>query len=217
MTQHYFSPRQSPADGEMRMIPVSARGKDLQMWVSDGVFSGRRLDPGTQELLRSLPQLGEGRSVPGGAGSPPAARAKILDLGCGWGPIATLLSLENPGSEVLAVDVNPRALALAARNAEINGATGVEAALAEEALAECRTGGVRFDLIVSNPPVRIGKAALHQMLLDWLGLLAPDGEAWLVMNKNLGADSLLKWLGKHGFSAQKVASRKGFRTIRVTL
>ncbi len=201
MTEHYFSTDHGPEPAEKRLLRIDVRGRDLQMWVSDRVFSTTRLDPGTKELLKVLP-------------SPPE-QGTFLDLGCGWGPVAVSLALERPEASVWAVDVNQRALTLTLQNAETNGAPNVRVMDAAQALEEARSTGKRFDLIVSNPPVRIGKSAMHDMLSAWLELLRSGGEAWLVIGKNLGGDSLLKWLISEGFAAEKVASRKGYRIIRV--
>jgi len=74
-----------------------------------------------------------------------------------------------------------------------------------------------FDTIWSNPPIRVGKAALHDLLGAWLPRLAPAGEAWLVVQRHLGADSLAVWLADQGWGeVEKVASAKGFRVLRVT-
>ncbi|MFT0761693.1 methyltransferase [Actinomyces sp. F1_1611] len=199
MTEHYYSEAPLPTEDELRLLPVSVRGRDLRMWVSSHVFSTGRLDPGTRELLRALPEL--------------PAEGTFLDLGCGWGPVAVTAALESPAAKVWAVDVNPRALELTRRNARENGAENVHAALADEAWKQ--STDVRFDRILSNPPVRIGKAAVQELVDRWLSRLAPTGEAWLVMGKNLGGDSLLKWLQGRGYEAVKHSSRKGYRIIRV--
>ncbi len=117
---------------------------------------------------------------------------------------------------MLATDVNERAVELTGRNAADAGHTRVRAVLADALLEELRGSGTRLDLIWSNPPMRIGKPALHALLTDWLGLLADDGEAWLVVQKNLGADSLAKWLADQGWQVERAASSKGYRLLRVT-
>lgn len=202
VTEHYFSASPEADPGDLRLLQIAPRGRDLQMWVSDRVFSSGRLDPGTKQLLLAVPPL------------PPNGR--FLDLGCGWGPVAVSAALESPKAKIWAVDVNPRALALTQQNAHINGAKNVRCFEATTALERCQADDLQFDVILSNPPVRIGKPALHRLLLDWLGLLSTQGEAWLVMNKNLGGDSLIRWLDSEGYFASKFSSRKGFRIIRVT-
>ena len=201
MNEQYFTDSAPASADETHVIDVSVRGFDLSMRVSSRVFSGSQLDLGTRQLLSVAPDL------PGGG--------TFLDLGCGWGPIATVMSLEAPGAVVWAVDVNSRALDLTARNAQAHVASGVRVLKADEALAASVESGTRFDVIWSNPPVRIGKEAMHDMLASWLGRLAPSGVAYLVVQRNLGADSLITWLNGQGFEASKFASKKGFRIIEV--
>ena len=201
MDEQYFTDSSPASAEEIRTIEVSARGFDLSMRVSSRVFSGSKLDLGTRQLLEIAPDLPQDGT--------------FLDLGCGWGPIATIMSLESPNAAVWAVDVNSRAVDLTQRNAQSNGAKGVRALKAEEALATSQESDTRFDVIWSNPPVRIGKDAMHEMLLAWLGRLAPTGVAYLVVQRNLGADSLITWLNGQGFQASKYASKKGFRIIEV--
>lgn len=201
MDEQYFTDSSPATADEVRTIKVSARGFDLSMCVSSRVFSGSKLDLGTRQLLEIAPDLPEGGT--------------FLDLGCGWGPIATIMSLESPNATVWAVDVNSRAVDLTQRNAQANGASAVRALKAEEALAVSQESDTRFDVIWSNPPVRIGKEAMHEMLLAWLDRLAPSGVAHLVVQRNLGADSLITWLNGQGLKASKYASKKGFRIIEV--
>lgn len=200
MTKHYFSDGPTAQDDELRPIEVNVRGLSLDMVTSDSVFSSHRLDLGTRALLMEAPE--------------PPESGTFLDLGCGWGPIACTLAAESPGADVWAVDVNRRALDLTRRNAKRNRLT-VFAKEADKAFEEAQENDVRFDLIWSNPPVRVGKQALHEMLTRWLGLLSDEGEAWLVVAKNLGADSLIKWLNEQGWDASKHHSKKGYRIIRV--
>ena len=201
MDEQYFTDSAPASADETHVIDVSARGFDLSMRVSSRVFSGYKLDLGTRQLLSVAPDLPEDGT--------------FLDLGCGWGPIATVMSLEAPGAVVWAVDVNSRALDLTARNAQAYGASGVRVLKADEALATSVESDTRFDVIWSNPPVRIGKEAMHEMLASWLGRLAPSGIAYLVVQRNLGADSLITWLNGQGFEASKFASKKGYRIIEV--
>lgn len=133
MDEQYFTDSSPATADEVRTIEVSARGFDLSMRVSSRVFSGSKLDLGTRQLLEIAPDLPEGGT--------------FLDLGCGWGPIATIMSLESPNATVWAVDVNSRAVDLTQRNAQANGASGVRARKAEEALAVSQESDTRFDVI----------------------------------------------------------------------
>ncbi len=202
MNTHYFSAETNADAGQTRQINVRLRGQDLNFEVSDAVFSAHRLDPGTAELVKAAPKL------------PPAG--SFLDLGSGWGVIATFMGLESPAASVLAVDVNPRAVALTQRNAQAHGATNVRALTEDLALRAATEEDLTFDVIWSNPPVRIGKPQLRALLMKWLPKLTPEGQAILVMSRHLGADSTASWLRDQGFTVKRLGSRKGFRLLQVT-
>jgi len=150
-------------------------------------------------------------------------------LGCGWGPIALTLAFESPEANVWAVDVNERAVDLTHANAQANGHTNIHTAQVDEsstplpaenqpAFCETVPSDLTFDVIWSNPPIRVGKEALHTLLMAWLPKLKVGGAAYLVVQKNLGSDSLIPWLDDalgEGFTASKYASSKGFRIIEV--
>lgn len=172
----------------------------MRLTTDNGVFSSDRLDPGTTVLLQQVPD--------------PPVSGTFLDLGCGWGPLAIALAAAAPSARVLAVDVNPRALALTRHNASAAGHR-VQTSTPEELLAaEPR---LQVDLIWSNPPIRIGKQNLHRLLHTWLPRLTPEGAAYLVVNKNLGADSLQRWISAElGLDAERIASRNGFRVLALT-
>lgn len=168
----------------------------LRLAADRGVFSADRVDPGTRVLLEAVP--------------PPPASGELLDLGCGYGPVALTMARRAPQATVWAVDVNERAVALCARNASEAGLTGVRARRPEEVPA-----GVRFDAIWSNPPVRVGKAAMRELLTAWLTRLAPGGVAYLVVHRHLGSDSLHRWLAGQGWPTSRLTSRTGYRVLRV--
>ena len=195
MASHYFDEQPGVAS-DTEVVEVTLPGVAFTMVTDRGVFSHGRLDTGTAVLLREAPA--------------PPADGTFLDLGCGAGPIALTLARRSPGATVWAVDVNERARALTASNASRNGLHNVRVAAPEDV-----PDGVRFDLIWSNPPIRIGKAALHELLLEWLGRLEPDGSALLVVQKHLGADSLQRWLTAAGHPTARVASHAGFRLLAV--
>ena len=192
---HYFEPSPGVTSSKAT-VAVVVPGASFTMQTDRGVFSHGRLDTGTAVLLRSAPAL------------PDSGLA--LDLGCGTGAIAVTMAVRSPGLEVWAVDVNERARALCAANAEAAGAGNVRVAAPDEVPA-----AVRFDVIWSNPPIRIGKDALHDLLTAWLGRLAPDGEAVLVVQKHLGADSLQRWLSGSGWPTSRAASAKGYRLLHI--
>ena len=189
---HYFEDSPGVASREA-VVPVALADVSFTMRTDRGVFSHGRLDAGTAVLLRSVPA-----PPPSGVG---------LDLGCGAGPIAVAMALRSPGLHVWAVDVNERARALCAANAAAAGASNVT--VAADVAAD-----VRFDVIWSNPPIRVGKTALHELLHTWLRRLAPDGRAFLVMQRHLGADSLHRWLVGEGYPTDRIASAKGYRVLR---
>jgi len=168
----------------------------LELATDTGVFSPGRLDPGTRLLLEQSP-------------APPAS-GDLLDLGCGYGPIACVLAARSPGATVWAVDVNERALELCARNARAAGLENVRCVTPDDASVPGR-----LTAIWSNPPVRIGKDALHALLAEWLGRLSPDGSAYLVVGRNLGADSLHRWLAGQGWPVTRLAARSGYRLLQV--
>jgi 16S rRNA (guanine1207-N2)-methyltransferase len=191
--EHYFT-AEPAADLAPHEVVFTVHEREFRLVAAGGVFSASRLDPGTSVLLQRAPLPDAGTS------------GFLLDLGCGYGPIATVLAAHAPAATIYAVDVNQRALELAARNTGPN----VITALPDEVPAT-----VGFAQIWSNPPIRIGKPELHALLLRWLPRLTPDGTAWLVVAKNLGADSLQRWLVEQGFSAERYANHKGFRVFQV--
>lgn len=200
MSEHYFTPSPSAED---RRFPLHVRlaGRELELVSSSAVFSGHGLDKATAVLLNRLDEL---TPVPEGA--------RLLDLGCGWGPIALTAALEHPTAQVWAVDVSERARELTAQNAQRLGLDNIRVLAPEDVPAE-----LRFEVIWSNPPIRIGKEALHELLQHWLGRLTPEGTAALVVGRNLGADPLARHLGGllPDRTVTKVASAKGFRVLEV--
>jgi 16S rRNA (guanine1207-N2)-methyltransferase len=192
---HYFS-----ASPQAPSRPTSLRldlpDVSFSLHTDRGVFSAQRIDPGTKVLLLEAP-------------APPPA-GDLLDLGCGYGPIALTLASRAPGATVWAVDVNERALALTQANAAAAGLRNVRPVSPDAVPAD-----VRFAAIWSNPPIRIGKAALHELLARWLGRVADGGRALLVVQKHLGADSLHRWLEEQGWQVARRASRMGYRVLEV--
>lgn len=196
--QQYFTASPDSRDVRKRM-EVTLRDHEVQVETSNGVFSQHRVDLGTSVLLRHAPM--------------PPEHGDFLDLGCGWGALALALAKESPEATVYAVDVNERAIELTARNAELNHCENVHVGEATDVPT-----GLGFGLIWSNPPIRIGKEALHALLLEWLPRLSPDGYAYLVVQRNLGSDSLMTWLAGalgDGYTVGKYASSKGYRVIEV--
>lgn len=192
---HYFEARPEVAS-RPRTVHLQTGDVELALQADSGVFGARGVDLGTLVLLREAP--------------PPPPSGEILDLGCGYGPIAITVARRAPEAHVWAVDVNERAVELARTNAETAGVRNVTAVKPEDVPA-----GVRFDAIYSNPPVRVGKGPLHALLLEWLPRLRAGGAAYLVVQRNLGADSLVAWLAGQGFPVERLKSKKGYRILEV--
>ena len=191
---HYFEARPE-VPSRPRSVRLRTGEIDLELQADRGVFGSKGVDLGTQILLKEAP-------------SPPPG-GEILDLGAGYGPIAIVLAKRSPGARIWAVDVNERARELCTANAAAAGAANVRVCHPDEVPAN-----VRFARIASNPPIRIGKEPLHELLARWLGRLRPGGEAHLVVQKHLGSDSLQRWLTEQGWPTDRIASRRAFRVLR---
>jgi 16S rRNA (guanine1207-N2)-methyltransferase len=191
---HYFDHEPDVAS-DPRAVPLLLPDLSVTLTTDRGVFARDAVDPGTKLLLLDGPR--------------PPADGDLLDLGCGYGPVAVTLARRAPAARVWAVDVNRRALSLCAANAAAAGVE-VRTATPDEVPADVRFGG-----IWSNPPVRIGKEALHQLLAGWLDRLSPQGRAALVVHRHLGADSLARWLAAEGWPTARTGSRMGYRLLEV--
>jgi len=201
-SDHYFTAQPASA-AERRDLRVHLAGREVIVVTAPGIFCPDRVDIGTSVLLSEAP-------VP-----PPTGN--LLDLGSGWGPIALSLGLLSPAATIWAVDVNQRALALSRTNAKTLRVNNFHALTPDEVPAD-----IRFDAIWSNPPIRVGKPALHEMLMKWLPHLTPGGTAYLVVQRNLGSDSLQRWLETElaarepeGFTVDRQATARGFRVLSV--
>ncbi|MDR8409405.1 class I SAM-dependent methyltransferase [Nonomuraea sp. 3-1Str] len=192
---HYFS-EQPGAASRPGTVDLVLPDLHLRLETDRGVFSPERVDLGTRVLLETVPA--------------PPPRGDLLDLGCGYGPIALTMASRAPEATVWAVDVNRRSVELTERNARAAGLGTVRSVHADEMPDE-----VTFQAIWSNPAIRIGKPALHAMLTRWLSRLAPGGVAYLVVQKHLGSDSLQRWLGEQGWQASREASRAAYRILKV--
>ena len=196
--EHYFS-ADPASELKLRTIHTTIAGRSVELQTANGVFSPERIDAGTQVLLSSVPA-----PPPGG---------NLLDLGCGWGPIALTLASDSPHATVWAVDVNERSLDLVRRNAKVMGLTNVNAVRPEDVPAD-----ISFMTIWSNPPIRVGKNELHSMLEHWMPRLEPGTDAWLVVQRNLGSDSLHRWMDDtfaDSLSVTRAATNKGYRVLKV--
>lgn len=195
--EHYFTAAPATPE-ERRPLTVELAGRRVTVVTAAGIFSPDRVDIGTAVLLAQAPD--------------PPTEGTLLDLGCGWGPVALTLGMLSPGADVYAVDVNERALTLARDNAASLGLKRIRVCRPDEV-----PGDVRFASIWSNPPIRVGKAVLHDLLRTWLPRLEADGTAYLVVQKNLGSDSLQRWIASElGMPCERYATSRGFRVLAVT-
>ncbi len=194
---HYFDeePTTESAPREVQLLLPDAQ---FALRTDRGVFGYDRIDAGTKLLLLKAPS--------------PSPVGDLLDVGCGTGAIALTMAHRSPGATVWAVDVNERARELCRGNAERNGISNVRVCAPDDVPDD-----VRFASIWSNPAIRIGKPALHAMLLHWLGRLGPEGTAVLVVHKHLGSDSLQTWLSAQGFPTTRLASSAGYRILQSTV
>ena len=198
--EQYFTnqPRTQSTAGtsKQKTAKLQVDSETLQVVLDSGVFARKGIDAGTMVLID--------------AAARPPAKGNFLDLGCGSGAIALTLATRAPKAKIYAVDVNERAIALTASNAKLNNLPNIITLLPSSVPQD-----LRFDLIWSNPPIRIGKSELHALLQLWLSKLTPSGEAWLVVNRNLGSDSLAVWLTSISYQVDRLVSKQGFRVLRV--
>ena len=191
---HYFD-EEPTTDSSPRIVQLSLPDMQLVLATDRGVFGYDRVDAGTKLLLLQAPL--------------PGANGNLLDLGCGTGAIALAMARRSPAATVWAIDVNERARALCRDNGERNGVNNISVCTPDDVPED-----ITFNAIWSNPAIRIGKPALHAMLLRWFGQLAPDGTAVLVVHKHLGSDSLQTWLGTQGYPTTRLASSAGYRILQ---
>jgi 16S rRNA (guanine1207-N2)-methyltransferase len=195
VSSQYFAERPT-APHRPGTVHVVLPDVHLELATDSGVFSPGRLDPGTRLLLDTAP-------------APPPS-GDLVDLGSGYGPLALTLAARSPGARVWAVDINRRALDLCERNRARAGLGNVRCVLPDDQALPAEIA-----LIWSNPPIRIGKDSLHALLAGWLGRLVPGGAAYLVVQRNLGSDSLQRWLADAGWDTSRHAARAGYRVLRV--
>lgn len=193
---HYFSD-EVDVESAPRSVPLVVPGFAGQLVTDRGVFSADRVDPGSRLLLVDGPD-------------PVAGDRHVVDVGAGYGPIACTLAARNPGAVVWAVEVNPRARLLCRRNAADHGLHNVRVVAPEEVPSD-----LVVDRVWSNPPIRIGKDALHELIRFWLARLGPGGSAHLVVQRHLGADSLARWIREQGHRVERRGSRRGYRLLDV--
>ena len=201
-TSHYFD--DNPATpSRPGIVRLQLPDGEFRLHTDRGVFSADRVDTGTKSLLvETSPVL---------RGPTPLPDGDLVDLGAGYGPITVALAHRPPSRRIWAVEPNERARELCRANVDANCPDARVSIVAPEEVPPDLIAAAMF----SNPPIRIGKPALHSMLLQWLGMLAPEGTAWLVVQRHLGSDSLARWIASNGYVVERVASRKGYRILSV--
>lgn len=194
--EHYFS-EQPTGEFKPKKIFTSIDGAKVELFTAGGTFSPDHMDTGTAILLEHADEAPN--------------EGNLLDIGCGWGPIALTLATKNPDATIWAVDVNERSLELTRMNAKKLGLANIRVCHIEEVPDD-----IKFAGIWSNPPIRVGKDALHEILKTWLPRLEEECESYLVVSKDLGADSLLKWMQTEftQLESERIETAKGFRILR---
>ncbi len=195
MSDHYYTETPNSEHDERRVTLV-ALGNELTFTTDAGVFSRDGLDRGTEVLLDALPPLA----------------GRMLDLGCGWGPVGVALGKKYPGLEIVMTDINTRAADLARRNLAQN---GVRATVLQGDGFDPVEG--LFDAIVTNPPIRAGKAVIYGLFDRARSFLKPGGALYLVIRKQQGAPSALKFLKERYREAEVIDRGSGFHVIRATV
>ncbi|MBW5449185.1 methyltransferase [Cohnella sp. CFH 77786] len=194
MNDHYYSPRPAAAS-DRRTFETELRGYPLKLTSDAGVFSREGVDYGSKALIRKM-------EIPPGA--------RVLDVGCGYGPIGLTAARLAPSGHVVMVDINERAVELARLNAEANGIRNVSFAQSDK-LAAVR--GQTFDVILANPPIRAGKAVVHEIFEQAIDHLNPGGSLWIVIQNKQGAPSarakLEELFGEE--QVEEVGKDKGYR------
>ncbi len=201
----YFEPRPAVAS-RPHTLRLTLPDLTFDLTADRGVFSVDAVDEGTRYLLGAGPPL-------------PAGATEVVDLGCGYGPIALTLARRAPTARVWAIDVNARAVELTRANAaaaHLDNVTAVQVAPDPTTPVPGMPDDLAIDALWSNPPIRVGKPVLHALLSHWLGRLSARGEACLVVHKHLGADSLTTWLNRSGWPTTRFGSRGGYRILQVT-
>ena len=192
MAEHYYTENPRSAHDEWA-VEVRALGQSLRFTTDAGVFSRDGLDRGTEVLLKALPPLS----------------GRVLDLGCGWGAVGVALGKRYPALDIVMTDINSRAVELARRNLAENGVT---AAVLQGDGFDAVEG--RFDAIVTNPPIRAGKAVIYGLFARARDYLEPDGALYVVIRKQQGAPSALKYLKEIYSRAETVDRASGFHVLR---
>ena len=196
MSQQYFDPM-PVSESREREITFEYRGNTCRCLTDAGTFSRDGLDMGTYLMLESVDEL------------PPC---RVLDLGCGWGAVGVALGKRYPELDIVMTDINSRAVGLARRNLAENGVSAT--VLQGDGFAAVEG---RFDAIVTNPPIRAGKAVVYALFAQAREHLNPGGALYAVVRKQQGAPSALKYLREIYSRAETIDRGSGFHVIRAEI
>ena len=193
MADHYYTPLPE-SEHNTRLVQVNILGRSLTFETDAGVFSKNELDPGSRLLIEAMGGLS----------------GRVLDLGCGWGPVGVSLGAANPEAQLVLSDVNERAVALAQKNIRANGLTNAQAVVSDAFSALSGS----FDHVVTNPPIRAGKQAIYAMFDEAHERLTPGGTLTIVIRKQQGAPSAQKHLLSVFGNAETIARGGGYHVIQ---
>ena len=195
MPEYYYTHTPN-SEHEERHFTSVFMGKTLAFETDAGVFSKQHIDPGSEILCKSLPEL----------------HGRVLDMGCGWGAMTVMTLSRFPSLEVTMADVNERALDLAVRNVQKNSMQAK--AVLSDGFANIEG---EFDAVITNPPIRAGKRVIYDMFLKAREHLSASGALYIVIQTKQGADSALKFLRENCADADIIARGGGFKVIRALM
>ncbi|MCM3768195.1 class I SAM-dependent methyltransferase [Neobacillus niacini] len=198
MTEHYYSRTQN-VESDPKSWDYKLRGHSFRFKTDNGVFSKREVDYGSRLLIETFVM--------------PEAEGKVLDVGCGYGPIGLSIGKEHPNRTIHMVDVNQRAIELAKENAALNQIDNVKIYESDRLLNVTETD---FVAILTNPPIRAGKKTVHDIFEQSHQHLLSGGELWVVIQKKQGAPSALEKLTQLFSDVETVDKSKGYFIIRAT-
>ncbi|MEW9702650.1 class I SAM-dependent methyltransferase [Paenibacillus sp. SI8] len=197
MSEHYYTKRPS-VERDLHTTKELLRGREFTFMTDAGVFSKKGVDYGSKHLIETMVLRQD---------------AKVLDVGCGYGPIGLTAALMCPKGHVTMVDINERAIELAIDNAKRNGITNVTI-LQSDLLDEVKEE--KFNVVLTNPPIRAGKEVVHRIFTDAYDCLESGGSIWVVIQKKQGAPSAMAKLEAVYGEVVEVSKDKGYRILKAT-
>ncbi|MEC0229863.1 class I SAM-dependent methyltransferase [Paenibacillus alba] len=195
MSEHYYTQRPT-AKRDVHTMQEELRGRTYTFLTDAGVFSKKGVDYGSKHLIETM-QLNED--------------AKVLDVGCGYGPIGLSAAVMCPKGHVTMVDINERAIELSLDNAKRNGIANVS--IIQSDLLE-QVKDQRYDAVLTNPPIRAGKEVVHRIFTDAYDCLVEGGSIWVVIQKKQGAPSAMKKLESLYRDVVEVSKDKGYKILK---